>query len=86
MTPHAHNDPPPVTDAAIAAYRRLQTCVAARLLAYERPDGGLICEHDRGPGRAVFYRVTPAGTVEADRLLDWSTLRFAPAPLPAGLA
>jgi hypothetical protein len=81
---HAHNLPP-VTDAAIAAYRRLQSCVGTRLLAYERPDGGLICEQDRGPGRAVFYRVTAAGTVEADQLLDWGTMRFAPAPLPAGL-
>jgi hypothetical protein len=85
MTPRHPDSSLPVTEAAIAAYRRLQTCVGARLLAYERPDGGLICEQDRGPGRAVFYPVTAAGTVESDQLLDWGTLRFAPAPLPAGL-
>lgn len=75
-----------VTDAAVAAYRRLQGCVPAALLAYERPDGGLICEHRRGAGRPRFYRVTPAGAVEPDAVLDWATLRFAPAPLPRGLA
>jgi hypothetical protein len=85
MTSHATNTPP-VTDAAIAAYRRLQTCVHARLLAYERPDGGLICERRRGHRRPVFYRVTATGTVEPDQLLDSSTLRFTPARLPLGLA
>jgi hypothetical protein len=85
MTSHATNTLP-VTDAAIAAYRRLQACVCACLLAYERPDGGLLCEQRRGHGRPVFYRVTPTGTVEADHLLDWRTLRFTPAPLPPGLA
>jgi len=53
-----------VTDAAIAAYRRLQARVPERLLAHERPDGGLICERQRGRGRPAFYRITPTGAVE----------------------
>lgn len=57
-----------------------------RLLAHERPDGGLICEQRHGLRRPVSYRVTAAGAIEADQLLGMTTLRFAPAPLPAGLA
>lgn len=49
----------PVTGAAIAAYRRLQQCVPDRLLAHERPDGGLICAQRHGLRRPVFYRSPP---------------------------
>jgi hypothetical protein len=76
----------PVTGAAIAACRRLQQRVPDRLLGHERPERGLICEQRHGLRRPVFYRVTVAGAVEADQLLDMTTLRFAPAPPPAGLA
>jgi hypothetical protein len=68
----------PVTDAAIAGFRRLQDRLPFHVLAYEARDGGLICEHRRGRSRPVFYRVTPAGWIQPDQPLDWRTLRFTP--------
>jgi len=73
------------TDAAIAAFRRLQTKVGTIMLAHERPDGGLICERRRPGAPPLFYRVTPSGGVSADRRYDWTTQRFVPVPLPAGV-
>ncbi len=73
------------TDAAVAAFRRLQTKVGTIMLAYERPDGGLICERSRPGAPPLFYRVSPNGRVDADRRYDWSRQRFVVVPLPAGL-
>ena len=74
-----------ITDAAIAAFRRLQTMVGTIMLAYERPDGGLICERHRPGAPPLFYRVSPSGRVHADRRYEWSLQRFAQIPLPAGI-
>ncbi len=73
------------TAAAIAAFRRLQTKVAAIMLAHERPDGGLICERVRPGAPPLFYRVTAGGRVQADRRYDLVAPGFAPVPLPAGI-
>lgn len=82
-------DPAPgdhqITDAAVAAFRRLQTSVGTIMLAYERPDGGLICERHRPGAPPLFYRVTPGGRVRADRRYDSAVRRFVPVPLPAGI-
>jgi hypothetical protein len=74
------------TDAAIAAFRRLQTKVGTIMLAYERPDGGLICERSRPGAPPLFYRVSPSGRVHADHRYDWNRQRFVVVPLPAGLS
>jgi hypothetical protein len=76
---------PTATDAAVAAFRRLQTKVGTIMLAYERPDGGLICERSRPGAPSLFYRVSPSGRVHADRRYDWNRQRFVAVPLPAGL-
>ncbi|HTU29123.1 MAG TPA: hypothetical protein VMF07_07060 [Solirubrobacteraceae bacterium] len=73
------------TDAAVAAFRRLQTKVGTIMLAHERPDGGLICERHRPGAPPLFYRVSPSGRVQADRRYDWNLQRFVPVPLPAGI-
>ena len=69
------------------AYRLIVTRggLAPALLAHPTRDGGLICEHLRDGCRPGFYRVTPAGAIEPDQVLDRRTLSFTPALLPAGL-
>jgi hypothetical protein len=74
------------TNAAVAAFRRLQTEVGTIMLAYERPDGGLICERIRPGVPPLFYRVSPSGRVHSDRRYDWNLQRFVAVPLPARLA
>jgi hypothetical protein len=74
---------PAATDAAVAAFRRLQTKVGTIMLAYQRPDGGLICERSRPGAPPLFYRVSPSGRVHADRRYDWEAQRFVRVPLPA---
>jgi hypothetical protein len=74
-----------VTGAAVASFRLLQSATPGFLLAHPARDGGLICEHLRDGCRPGFYRVTPAGAIEPDRVLDRRTLRFVPALLPAAL-
>jgi hypothetical protein len=74
-----------ITDAAIAAFRRLQTTVGTIMIAYERPDGGLICERHRPGAPPLFYRVSPSGRVHADRRYEWSLQRFIRVPLPVGI-
>ena len=73
------------TDAAVATFRRLQTKVGTIMLAYERPDGGLICERIRPGAPPLFYRVSPSGRVHTDRRYDSKLQRFVPVPLPANL-
>lgn len=73
------------TEAAVASFRLLESVVPGWLLAHETPDGGLICEHRRDGWRPGFYRVTAAGAIEPDEVLDRRTLRFVPALLPAAL-
>ena len=74
-----------VTDAAHAAFRRLQTRVGTIMLAHERPDGGLICERTRPGVPSRFYRVSPGGRVHPDHRYDSRECRFVPVPLPAGV-
>lgn len=74
-----------VTDAAVAGFRLLQSATTGFMLARPTRDGGLICEHLRDGRRPGFYRVTPAGAIEPDQVLDRRTLRFTPALLPAAL-
>jgi hypothetical protein len=74
-----------VTDAAVASFRLLQSATPGFLLAHPARDGGLICEHLRDGCRPGFYRVTAAGAIEPDQVLDRRTLRFTPALLPAAL-
>jgi hypothetical protein len=74
-----------VTHAAVVSFRLLESVLEGWLLAHETRDGGLICEHRRDGCRPGFYRVTAAGAIEPDRVLDRRTLRFVPALLPAAL-
>jgi hypothetical protein len=74
-----------LTDAAVAAFRRLQTRVGSIMLAHERPDGSLICERSRPGVPSLFYRVTASGRIDADRRYDCSAHRFVPVPLPFGI-
>jgi hypothetical protein len=74
-----------VTDAAVASFRLLQSATPGFLLAHPTCDDGLICEHLRDGCRPGFYRVTAAGAIEPDQVLDRRTLRFTPALLPAAL-
>jgi hypothetical protein len=74
-----------VTDAAVASFRLLQSATPGFLLAHPARDGGLICEHLRDGCRPGFSRVTAAGAIEPDQVLDRRTLRFTPALLPAAL-
>jgi hypothetical protein len=74
-----------VTDAAVVSFRLLQSATPGFLLAHPTRDGGLICEHLRDGCRPGFYRVTAAGAIEPDQVLDRRTLRFTPALLPAAL-
>jgi hypothetical protein len=74
-----------VTDAAVVSFRLLQTATPGLLLAHPSHDGGLICEHLRDGCRPGFFRVTGAGAIEPDQVLDRRTLRFMPALLPAAL-
>jgi len=74
-----------VTDAAAASFRLLRSATPGFLLAHPTRDGGLICEHLRDGCRPGFYRVTAAGAIEPDQVLDRRTLRFTPALLPAAL-
>jgi hypothetical protein len=74
-----------VTHAAVVSFRLLQSVTAGFLLAHPTRDGGLICEHLRDGCRPGFYRVTAAGAIEPDQVLDRRTLRFTPALLPAAL-
>jgi hypothetical protein len=74
-----------VTDAAVASFRLLRSATPGFLLAHPTRDGGLICEHLRDGCRPGFYRVTAAGAIEPDQVLDRRTLRFTPALLPAAL-
>lgn len=73
------------THAAVAGFRLLQSVTTGFLLARPTRDGGLICEHLRDGYRPAFYRVTAAGAIEPDQVLDRRTLRFTPALLPAAL-
>jgi hypothetical protein len=72
-----------VTHAAEASFRLLRSATPGLLLAHPTRDGGLICEHLRDGCRPGFYRVTAAGAIEPDQVLDRRTLRFTPALLPA---
>lgn len=74
-----------VTDAAAAGFRLLQSATTGFMLARPTRDGGLICEHLRDGYRPAFYRVTAAGAIEPDQVLDRRTLSFTPALLPAAL-
>jgi hypothetical protein len=74
-----------VTHAAVLSFRLLQSATPGFLLAHPTRDGGLICEHLRDGCRPGFYRVTAAGAIEPDEVLDRRTLRFTPALLPAAL-
>jgi hypothetical protein len=74
-----------VTHAAVVGFRLLESVLPGWLLAHETRDGGLICEHRRDGCRPGFYRVTAAGAIEPDEVLDRRTLRFIPALLPAAL-
>jgi len=74
-----------VTDAALAAFRRLQTRVGTIMLAHERPDGGLICERSRPGVPSLFYRVSPGGRVQPDHRYDSRERCFVPVPLPSGV-
>ena len=74
-----------VTHAAVVGFRLLESAVPGWVLAHETGDGGLICEHRRDGCRPSFYRVTAAGAIEPDQVLDRRTLRFTPALLPAAL-
>jgi hypothetical protein len=76
---------PTATDAAVAAFRRLQTKVGTIMLAYERPDGGLICERRRPGAPPLFYGVSAGGRVQADRRYESAVQRFVTVPLPAGV-
>ena len=73
------------TEAAIAAFRRLQMKVGTIMLAYERPDGGLICERQSPGAPPLYYRVTASGGVDPDRRYDSTARRFLPVPLPTGI-
>ncbi len=74
-----------VTHAAVVSFRLLQSVLPGLTLAHETGDGGVICEHRRDGCRPGFYRVTAAGSIEPDQVLDRRTLRFVPALLPAAL-
>lgn len=74
-----------VTHAAVVSFRLLESVLPGWALAHETGDGGLICEHRRDGCRPGFYRVTAAGAIETDQVLDRRTLRFTPALLPAAL-
>ncbi len=76
---------PQATDAAVAAFRRLQTKVGTIMLAYERPDGGLICERHRPGAPPLFYGVTASGRVFGDQRYESTAQRFVAVPLPAGI-
>jgi hypothetical protein len=76
---------PAATDAAVAAFRRLQTKVGTIMLAYERPDGGLICERSRPGAPPLFYRVSASGRVHGDHRYECSVQGFVAVPLPAGI-
>jgi hypothetical protein len=74
-----------VTHAAVVSFRLLESVLPGWLLAHETRDGGLICEHRRDGCRPGFWRVTAAGAIEPDEVLDRRTLSFIPALLPAAL-
>jgi len=74
-----------VTHAAAVSFRLLRSATPGLLLAHPTRDGGLICEHLRDGCRPGFYRVTAAGAIEPDQVLDRRTLGFTPALLPAAL-
>jgi hypothetical protein len=74
-----------VTTAAEVSFRLLRDATPGLLLAHPTRDGGLICEHLRDGCRPGFYRVTAAGAIEPDQVLDRRTLRFTAALLPAAL-
>jgi hypothetical protein len=74
-----------VTRDAELSFLLLRSATPGLLLAHPTRDGGLICEHLRDGCRPGFYRVTAAGGIEPDQVLDRRTLRFTPALLPAGL-
>ena len=74
-----------VTHAAVVSFRLLESVLPGWLLAHETLDGGLICEQRRDGCRPGFYRVTAAGAIEPDEVLDRRSLRFIPALLPAAL-
>lgn len=76
---------PELTDAAVAAFRRLQRSVGTVMLAHERPDGSLICERSRPGVPSLFYRVTASGRINTDRRYDCSVHRFVSVPLPLGI-
>jgi hypothetical protein len=76
---------PAATDAAVAAFRRLQTKVGTIMLAYERPDGGLICERSRPGAPPLFYRVGSGGRIHGDHRYECSVRRFVAVPLPAAI-
>jgi hypothetical protein len=74
-----------VTHAAVVSFRLLEGVLPGWVLAHETGEGGLICEHRRDGCRPGFYRVTAAGGIEPDQVLDRRTLQFVPALLPAAL-
>jgi hypothetical protein len=74
-----------VTHDAEVSFLLLRNATPGLLLAHPTRNGGLICEHVRDGCRPGFYRVTPAGAIEPDQVLDRRTLRFTAALLPAGL-
>jgi hypothetical protein len=74
-----------VTHDVVVSFRLLQTATPGLLLAHPTRGGGLICEHLRDGCRPGFYRVTAAGAIEPDQVLDRRIMRFTPALLPAAL-
>jgi hypothetical protein len=74
-----------VTRDAELSFMLLRSTTPGLLLAHPTRDGGLICEHLRDGCRPGFYRVTAAGAIEPDQVLDRRSLRFVAALLPAEL-
>ncbi|HTU94909.1 MAG TPA: hypothetical protein VMF14_03645 [Solirubrobacteraceae bacterium] len=74
-----------VTHDAEVSFMLLRDALPGLLLAHPARDGGVICEHLRDGCRPGFLRVTGAGAIEPDRVLDRRTLSFTPALLPAEL-
>jgi hypothetical protein len=74
-----------VTRDAEVSFMLLRDALPGLLLAHPARDGGLICEHLRDGCRPGFYRVTAAGAIEPDQVLDRRTLSFTSALLPAAL-
>ena len=85
LTPPATPTIESVTHDAVVSFRLLQAATPGLLLAHPTRDGGLVCEHLRDGCRPGFYRVSAAGAIEPDQVLDRRIMRFVPALLPAAL-